>query len=94
VSDRIPETHVEPRATVRGGTKINPYVWLLLVIAVVAGVHAAVLLWATSAPDTDEYNPEGDLFNALGYAWAAVAVMAGLVLLGVKAVLWKAPSQT
>jgi hypothetical protein len=76
----------------RAAARKYPYVWAMLVIAVVAGVHAGVLLWATSAPDTDEYDPEGDLFTTLGYARAAVAVMAGLVLLGVKAVLWKAPS--
>jgi hypothetical protein len=92
MSDRVPEREIEPRTPTGGGSRSNPYASTLLGIWVVAGLCAVFFLWAGRDSDPDAaYDPEGDLYTALGYGWAVVAVVAALVHLGVKAVLWKAP---
>ena len=91
MSDRIPERDGEARTSARGSHS-NPYATTLLGIWSVAGLLAGFFLWAGRDSDPNGgYDPEGDLYSALGYAWAVVAVVAALVHLGVKAVLWKAP---
>ncbi|PXA67964.1 hypothetical protein CTB96_14985 [Cryobacterium arcticum] len=64
----------------------------MLGIWIVAGLSAAFFFWAGRESDPNGgYDPEGDLFTALGYVGAVLAVVAAFVHLGVKAVLWKPP---
>jgi len=93
MSDRTPETYREAPSAVRSGTPTNPYRMALLIIWIAAGLQAAFLLGGSSGYDPEQYDPEGRLFITLGYAWAVVAVVAAMVHLGVKAVLWKAPAE-
>ena len=91
MSDRIPERDEEAQPAARGGSPSNPYVSTLLAIWIVAGVFAVFFFWAGRDSDPDAiYNPEGDLYTVLAYAWSVVAVVAALVHLGVKAVFWRA----
>jgi hypothetical protein len=93
MSDRIPERHVEPRPAASCRARSNPYVSTLLGIWIVAAVCAVVFFWGGRESDPDAgYDPDGDLYRVLAYAWSIVAVVAALVYLGVKAVLWKAPT--
>jgi len=92
MSDRTPETYQDVPIAARNGTTINPYRMALLIVWIAASLQAGVLLGGSSDYNPEEYDPEGRLFTTLGYAWAIVAVVAAMVHLGVKAVLWKAPA--
>jgi hypothetical protein len=90
MSDRIPERDAEADVPARGGSRTNPHLLTLLGIWIVSAVCAGVFFWAGRDSDPNAvYDPEGDLYTFLAYAWSMVAVVAALVHLGVKAVLWK-----
>jgi hypothetical protein len=71
--------------------KTNPYTTTLSVIWALGAIAGTILLWVGGA-GADDYGNSGSTLQLIwGSAFVSLSVIAGLVHLGVNAVLWRAP---